>query len=136
MDEIPDSHIDRPADSVPYDSGYERIVDEDYLEYRRREQSYHSPDGYSYGTGSRGSQTAGRPARSGPSASKPSPQPSPKPKLLEVSVGDRVRHKAFGEGVIRAYTSMPGDALITVDFDSSGEKRLMLRTAGAFMEKL
>ena len=31
---------------------------------------------------------------------------------------------------------MPGDALLTVNFDGIGEKRLMLRAAGAFLKKI
>ena len=50
--------------------------------------------------------------------------------------GDRVRHSAFGEGVIEKLTPMGGDALVEVAFDGVGTKRLMLKAASAHMEKL
>lgn len=58
------------------------------------------------------------------------------PKLMNVDVGDTVEHKAFGRGEVTSVTPMPGDALISVKFETAGEKRLMLKTAGAFMKKL
>ena len=135
VDEIPDEHIDKPADTRPaYDGGYERVPDQDYMEYRHREMQGYSAGGYGAGVEARRSSYGQRPTSP---AKRPDPARTPpaKTKLLEISVGDRVRHKAFGEGVVSAYTAMPGDALITVDF-ASGQKRLMLKTAGAFMEKI
>ena len=55
---------------------------------------------------------------------------------LRLSVGDRVNHKAFGDGMVTAVTPMGGDALIEVAFDGCGTKKLMLKTAGIHMTKL
>ncbi|MBD9242475.1 MAG: hypothetical protein EGQ45_00145, partial [Clostridiales bacterium] len=51
------------------------------------------------------------------------------------AVGDRVVHKAFGDGVVAAVKPMGGDALLEVDFETAGTKRLMMRAAGQFMKK-
>ncbi len=56
--------------------------------------------------------------------------------LLDVKPGDRIRHKSFGAGMVTALTPMGGDALIEVAFDDVGTKKLLLKTAGAMMEKL
>lgn len=50
--------------------------------------------------------------------------------------GDRVKHSAFGEGVIRSLAPMGGDALVEIEFDGVGVKRLMLKAASAHMRKL
>jgi len=52
------------------------------------------------------------------------------------SLGDSVRHKAFGEGVIVKMSPMGGDYLIEVNFEQQGTKKLMLRAAAAHMEKV
>ncbi len=56
------------------------------------------------------------------------PTPPKKPEnfgVENIPVGSRVRHSIFGEGVILASRTMGGDILYTVNFDGSGEKRLM-----------
>ncbi len=45
--------------------------------------------------------------------------------VKELAVGTRVRHSIFGEGVIVSSRAMGGDILYTVNFERSGEKRLM-----------
>ena len=60
---------------------------------------------------------------------------APKPLPMQLAVGDRVRHKAFGEGSVTAVRPMSGDAMLTIAFEA-GEKKLMLRYAAAQMEKL
>ena len=52
----------------------------------------------------------------------------------DFSVGDKVRHKAFGAGEITKMTPMGGDYLIEIRFEA-GVKKLMLRAAAAHMEK-
>lgn len=49
--------------------------------------------------------------------------------------GDRVSHKAFGEGEIIKMQAMGGDYFIEIDFGSS-TKKLMLRAASQFMKKI
>jgi DNA helicase-2/ATP-dependent DNA helicase PcrA len=48
--------------------------------------------------------------------------------------GDNVTHKAFGKGVITDIKPTGGDALLEVEFES-GKKRLMLKSAAAYMSK-
>jgi DNA helicase-2/ATP-dependent DNA helicase PcrA len=50
--------------------------------------------------------------------------------------GDSVQHKAFGEGVIVKMTPVGGDALVEIEFQGIGLKRLMLRAAAQHMERL
>lgn len=94
---------------------------------------------YSYtggGYSSKNSEVRSRPLRPAKEKKTVTPETPAKPKLMNISVGDTVEHKAFGRGQVTAITQMPGDALISVSFEKSGEKRLMLKTAGAFMKKL
>ena len=51
-------------------------------------------------------------------------------------VGDSVKHKAFGMGQIVSMKPMGGDALVEINFESVGTKRLMLKVAAANMEKV
>ena len=60
------------------------------------------------------------------------PKPAEKPAF---ALGDHVKHRAFGSGVITKVTPMGGDALLEIEFESAGRKRLMLRAAGQFMVK-
>ncbi len=50
--------------------------------------------------------------------------------------GDRVRHSAFHEGVITKMTPMGGDHLVEIEFEGAGLKRLMLKAASRYLEKL
>ena len=51
-------------------------------------------------------------------------------------MGDTVRHKAFGQGLITKLTPMGGDALVEIAFDSVGTKKLMLKSASQYMTKV
>ena len=44
-------------------------------------------------------------------------------------VGDRVKHNIFGEGTITATLQMGNDEMITIDFDTRGEKKVMRNNA-------
>ncbi len=70
------------------------------------------------------------PARSASAAPKAA---APK---LQLGAGERVNHKTFGDGTVLSVLPMGGDALIEVSFDTSGKKKLMLKTAGVHMTKL
>jgi DNA helicase-2/ATP-dependent DNA helicase PcrA len=59
-------------------------------------------------------------------------RPAAKP---DFALGDHVQHRAFGSGVITKVSPMGGDALLEIQFESAGLKRLMLRAAGQFMKK-
>ena len=52
-----------------------------------------------------------------------------------IQVGDRVRHKAFGEGLIVSAKPLGGDLLIEIACDTKGTKRLMAKSAMQFMTK-
>ena len=43
--------------------------------------------------------------------------------------GDRVRHKVFKDGTIVSVTPMGNDALLEIDFDSKGRKKIMANYA-------
>ncbi len=121
IDEIPVEDIDKPEEKRPAmwnfggtdgGSGYE-----EYARYNREPQTR------TYSTPSQ------RPARAH------SPAPAPKSAAMSLTVGDRVVHKAFGNGTVTAVTPMAGgDALLSVDFGGT-VKKLMLKTASAFMKK-
>ena len=104
-----------------------------------------TPKKYSYQTNSRG-ETFHTPASvrelSG-SQTKPPSKPAFSPKATgktqeaaNFSVGDQVKHKAFGHGEITKMTPMGGDYLVEIHFDVPGTKKLMLRAAAPHMEKL
>lgn len=44
---------------------------------------------------------------------------------INYTVGMRVRHKIFGEGTVKAVAPMGSDCMLTVVFDTVGEKKLM-----------
>ncbi len=58
------------------------------------------------------------------------------PPLPDFRKGEMVMHKAFGKGMILSLSKMGNDALIEVAFDNVGTKKLMLRSAAQYMEKL
>jgi len=66
-----------------------------------------------------------------PLSSKTPSAPAP----ADFKTGDRVHHKAFGEGEIVKMTPMGGDHLIEVQFGDT-LKKLMLRAAAPNMEKI
>ena len=68
---------------------------------------------------------------SAPVQSAPKSAPSP-----SFSMGDRVRHRAFGHGQIIKMTPMGNDQLIEISFDSGITKKLMLRAAALHMVKI
>ena len=54
---------------------------------------------------------------------------------LQLSAGDQVNHKTFGDGMVISVTPMGGDALIEITFQDAGVKKLMLRAASQHMKK-
>ena len=55
--------------------------------------------------------------------------------LPDFHKGDRVVHKAFGGGLILGMTPMGGDALMEIAFDNVGTKKLMLKSAAAYLRR-
>ena len=54
--------------------------------------------------------------------------------IPELSVGQRVRHTAFGDGTVSKMTPMGGDQLLEILFDNVGPKKLMLKAAARFLQ--
>ncbi|MDD5938305.1 MAG: 3'-5' exonuclease, partial [Clostridiales bacterium] len=93
--------------------------------------------GYSGRTSGYGDRGYTAPAASrGPAASRSGPVRAASAPLPDFQKGQMVRHKAFGTGMILTVTKMGGDALIEVAFDNVGTKKLMLKSAAQYMEKL
>ena len=61
---------------------------------------------------------------------------APAASLLQIQQGDMVEHTAFGKGAVLSVRPMGGDALVEVDFEGLGRKKLMLKSAGSHMRKL
>ena len=62
--------------------------------------------------------------------------PKPTTPMLELQQGDMVQHAAFGRGMVLTVTKMGGDALLEVAFDDIGTKKLLAKTASAYMKKI
>ena len=128
VDEIPEEHIDKPEERPTYSGRYDS---DDIFGYDERPR-------YGYYQERRASspRPVQRPAAQ--PASRPAPKPAApaaKKPLMELKPGDRIVHRSFGAGEVKSVTPMPGDALVTVAFDSAGEKKMLLKTASAFITK-
>ena len=55
---------------------------------------------------------------------------------INFNKGDMVQHMAFGNGMVLSVIPMGGDALLEIAFDRIGTKKLMARSAAAYMKKL
>ncbi len=57
---------------------------------------------------------------------------------LQLKAGDMVSHTAFGKGMVLSVLqiSKGGDAMLEIAFDGIGTKKLMAKTASAYMKKL
>ncbi len=126
VDEIPEEDIHK---NVPKGYGYRDAVP----------QSYHQRSESGYGSGYDSSSIVRRPVQKGFDTHTIKLPVTPKTEqnpLLQLSVGDVVRHQAFHEGTVVKITPMGNDALLEIDFPAVGKKKLMLRTASLHMEKL
>ena len=125
VDEIPEKHIDKPEERPTYSGRYDS---DDVFGFDERPR-------YGYYQERRASspKPVSRPAAK-PAAPKPITPAAKKP-LMELKPGDRIVHRSFGAGEVKSVTPMPGDALVTVAFDSAGEKKMLLKTASAFITK-
>ena len=111
VDEIPDEHIEK---NIPKSYAHK--------DPSREQQSYAHKRRTYYDTLKGGvAAPAANTASTAPSAS--------------FAVGDSIRHKAFGEGVITKMSPMGGDYLVEINF-AQGAKRLMLRAAAPHMTKI
>ena len=48
---------------------------------------------------------------------------------IEFAVGDRIRHKVFGDGTVISVRKMSNDSMLEVAFDNAGSKKLMANFA-------
>ena len=57
---------------------------------------------------------------------------------LDLKPGDMVQHNAFGKGMVLSVLQIAkgGDAMLEIAFDQIGTKKLMAKTASAYMKKL
>ncbi len=60
---------------------------------------------------------------------------APSAPTVSFSVGDRVHHKAFKDGLVTSANPVGSDVLLEIAFDSVGTKRLLLKTAAKFLTK-
>ena len=102
------------------------------------EGSSYSTRGYgSYGQGAaRYDSVMQRRPKSQASQKLAAQKPTASAPLLQLSSGDQIHHKTFGDGLVISVTPMGGDALLEVAFDTVGTKKLMLKTAGVHITKL
>ena len=119
VDEIPSEHIDRPYSDLK--NSYFDFVDvDDPQTPKARNMSFF-----------------GKPVEG---TEKPRIQPPKKTASAggnpAFALGDRVKHSAFKEGVITKMTPMGGDHLVEIEFEEAGLKRLMLKAAARYMEKI
>ena len=131
VDEIPEEHISK---NIPKGYGYR---EPSYGYYHQRSESVY---GREYEPSSHGSyassqrQRTEEPSKAAsfrPDSAKAAPAPS-----ASFAVGDIVKHTAFGEGVIIKMTPMGNDYLIEINFSGIGSKKLMLRAASKYLEKI
>ena len=147
VDEIDPEHINRPAVQEPFagfggasgawDSGNVGGIGSSY-----------SRGGYgTYPHGGRGFEDGVRDGGYKPKyktysapkepAKKPIVGGMPNPKFAPTfAVGDKVEHKAFGKGTVTKVQPTGNDALMEVEFEAVGTKRLMMKSAQSFMTKL
>ncbi len=103
-------------------------IPEDYIEKTGAVPNDSFRESQRYGAASMS--TYGKEAVQGKSIlSAPQKKPAELPKF---KTGDRINHKAFGDGTITVMTPMGGDFLIEVQFEA-GIKKLMLRAAAPNM---
>ncbi len=105
------------------------IPTEKYDEKNEAQKQHHFTDDAPF-------EAVSRVSRPAPRAKMPSFTPKPQVAGLSFKSGDKINHKAFGDGIIVSSTPMGGDALLEIKFDNVGTKRLMQKTAGQFIKKL
>lgn len=118
LEEIPKEYcnVSKAPSLSAYSGGYSHgFFDDGYSGGGRSSYSSGGSFGGGFGTGpyKKASSTA---------AAKPTPKPAA---IINYAVGERVKHKTFGEGMVLSLTPMGNDTLVEVAFDSVGTKKLM-----------
>ena len=151
VEEIPPEHLERSGRtflSDPGDSGWSGMPSRasGYGGYGGQRPAY-GAGRQGFGGGRSSDASFGRDAApgtgAGPNGKRFSPlgqRPASSPggganPALRLAKGDMVDHKAFGRGMVLSVQPMGGDALIEIAFDGVGTKRLMLKSAAAYMTK-
>lgn len=123
VDEVSDENIDKPLTGS---SGVSYVFDTEQGSSSTNQLPRHVFHGSSTGTES------GTKKDSKPLTSMGAQSPAP---TVSYKKGDVVHHKAFGRGLITDVQPTGGDALLEVAFDTVGTKRLMAKSAAAYMRK-
>ena len=79
-----------------------------------------------------GAVSAQRPSQGYMPVSKPATVQKPAPQVV-YSAGETVRHKTFGNGVIKSVTPAGSDALLEIEFEENGTKRLLQKSATQYL---
>lgn len=103
-------------------------IDNNCIEFEQEKSSFvsGSPFGSSFGQSEVKSSPFRSPNRNNPWGSTPKKPTVSKGKF---SVGERVRHKVFGEGMIIKTTPMGNDTMLEISFDTVGTKKVMANFA-------
>ena len=139
VDEIPDEDAEKPKQPTQYSS-----FRPDYQPGSAAHTSYTGSFGGGYIKQNAPKREWSFEDISGPAESRPkkpiTPKAPAKPQknagALELAAGDRIRHKAFGVGTVVSVKPAGGDALIEIDFEKSGHRKLMKNFASEFMTKI
>ena len=146
------NRISRFVEEIPEELRHANVIPRGYAfsdragsSYRMKSESGFGADynqfhgGSSYGSsGQRGySQihSSGNPDRPGSSIVLPAKKAEPAV-ISDINEGDRIKHRAFGEGTVVKLSPMGGDYLIEMAFDKVGTKKLMLKAAAQYIEKI
>ena len=106
-----------------------RYDDLPFAETRRREGGIGKREASGFQSRSGSRWTANRGPQPGPGSAAPAQIPDFQP-------GDSVSHTAFGRGMVLTVTKMGSDALLEIAFDEKGTRKLLAKTAAAYMKKL
>ena len=129
VDEIPDEHIKK---NIPKGFAYKDPATAYFPGGSRYSGAYEPDNVPQYDTLPGKSYSYSKPKQ------KITPAPAAKQEkpMLQLELGDNVRHKAFGIGVVVKMMPMGGDYLIEINFETQGSKKLMLKAASLFLEKV
>ena len=130
ISEIPDSlcekkaspEIDTGFSSDFFGGGYTKREERSYTSYFAESEAPKKKSATSASSFSSSIAAAAKPAASAPA--------------MSFSVGDRVHHKAFKDGLVTATSPVGNDVLLEIAFDGVGTKRLLLKTAAKFLSKI
>ena len=66
---------------------------------------------------------------------RPAFEAPPPPAVNSFKEGDAIVHKAFGPGIVLKISQAGGDALLEIDFERDGMKRMMLKSTARYLTK-